>query len=92
MANINEIILRYKIENNDRIRLFGDFFVLNNKDKLEIIFNEKSYGLDSFFILSDKNIKSNILEIKLKPIKNLRNLSFMFAECSNLIEIQIYQI
>ncbi len=48
MANINEIILRYKIENNDKIRLFGDFFVLNNKDKLEIIFNEKSYGLDSF--------------------------------------------
>ena len=87
MAYINEIILKYKIENNDKIRLFGDFFVLNNKDKLEIIINEKTYELDSFFILSDKNIKSDILEVKLKLIKNMRNLSFMFDECSNLIEI-----
>ena len=88
MSYINEIILKYKINNNDKIRIFGDFFVLNNKDKLEMVINEKTYDLDSFFILKDKNIKSDILEIKLKQIKNLRNLSFMFSECSNLIEIK----
>ena len=86
MTFTNEIILKYKVK-EDKIRLFGDLFVKNNKDIFEMIINEKKYELNSFFTIKDTEIKNNILEIKLKQKKSVRNLSYMFSECISLIEI-----
>ena len=63
------------IENKDakKIRIFGQGFVKNNKDKCKIIYNNKEYELQEFFQI-DK-----ILEIKLKG--DIINMSCLFAEC-----------
>ena len=58
----------------------------NNKDSFKMIINDKNYELDSFFKI--KNEKENeVLKIKLKQIKSVSNLSWMFSGCFDLIEI-----
>ena len=82
----NEIIIKYQIGKEDKIRLFGDKFVENNKRNFEILINNNIYELNSFYKI--KNEKENeILRIKLKQINNAINLSYMFNECSALTEI-----
>ena len=82
----NEFIIKYKIGKEDKIRIFGDDFVKNNKDSFKMIINDKNYELDSFFKI--KNEKENeVLKIKLKQIKSVSNLSWMFSGCFDLIEI-----
>ena len=61
----NEITIKYKIGKEDKIRIFGDYFVENNKSNFQMIINDKNYELDSFYKI--KNEKENdILKIKLK--------------------------
>ena len=49
----------------DKIRIFGDTFVKNNKSNFQMIINDKTYELDSFYKI--KNVKENeILKIKLR--------------------------
>ena len=90
--NIEEnegIIINYKIEKeNPKIRIFGHSFFNNNKDKLIFICNNKSYALNEFFVLSDLSEEKDILEIKLKGIKNTVNWSNMFKDCSLLISVK----
>ena len=43
----NEIIIKYKVANK-RIRLFGNEFVNNNKEKCKIIIDEKEYELKAY--------------------------------------------
>ena len=86
VTTANEPIIKYKIGKEDKIRIFGDEFVENNKDNFQMIINDKNYELDSFYKL--KNEKENeILKIKLKQIKNATNLSSMFEECFTLTEL-----
>jgi len=82
----NEFIIKYQIGKEDKMRIFGDAFVKNNKSNFQMIINNKNYELDSFYKI--KNEKENeILKIKLKQIKKVINLSYMFSECSALIEL-----
>ena len=82
----NEIIIKYKIGKEDKIRIFGDGFVKNNKDSFQMIIKDKNYNLDSFYKI--KNEKENeILKIKLKQIKSVTNLSYMFSNCLALSEL-----
>ena len=84
----NEIILKYKIDDEKKIRLFGDLFVKNNKDNYVLIINGKKYELMSFLNLEGMYLKKGeIIEIKLKQIKNTLDISFMFSECRSLINI-----
>ena len=86
VTKANEIIIKYKVGKEDKIRIFGDDFVKNNKENFNMIINDKKYELDSFYKL--KNEKENeILKIKLKQMKNVTNLSWMFNECFALIEL-----
>ena len=59
----NKIIIRYNIkENENLIKIFDLYFIINNKEKCKIIYEEKEYELQEYF--SFKNIKNNnILEI-----------------------------
>ena len=91
----DEIILEYKIEKggifsyffNNKIKIFGDKFVKNNKDKCELfVFGEK-YELNSHFNKSDIRLNNNIFKIILKGINKITDLSGMFEGCTSLISI-----
>ena len=85
----NVITLKYKIKNNEKIRIFGDFFVKNNKNNYQLIVNEKKCELSSFLKIEDIGKKEgDIIEIKLKQIKTAIDISFMFSECKTLINIE----
>ena len=85
MNTKNDIIINYKIGKEDKIRLFGDKFIENNKSKIQIIIDDENYELNSFYKLTNQK-ENEILKIKLKQIKNLTDLSYMFKGCSSLIE------
>ena len=59
-------------------------FVENNKDKCNIIYEDEIYELTEYFKLRQK---SNTLKIKLKGIKNINNMSYMFNNCSSLLSL-----
>ena len=80
MEYIDEIIIKYKINKNE---IFDYKFIKNNKDKCKIIYEEKEYEIKEKWNIDDK-IKNEILEIKLKGINNIVDMSYMFYNCSNL--------
>ena len=81
--NNNEITIIYIINPKDtKIRLFGEDFIRNNKDKCKYIYEDKEYELESYFTLSNYN--KDKLEIKLKGINNIINMGSMFYNCSSL--------
>ena len=95
---LDEIIITYKINkkldnNNDKIRIFGNYFVKNNKKNCNIIYGEKTYELDSFFYFKniinyDKNNDNNlVLKLKLVGINNIENAFEMFNQCYFLSSI-----
>ena len=64
----NEIIIKYKIGKEDKIRIFGDKFVENNKNNFKTIINENNYELNSFYNI--KNEKENeIIRDKIETSK-----------------------
>jgi len=79
-----EIMSKYKIGKEDKIKIFGDTFVKNNKNNFQMIINGKNYELDSFYKIKKEK---DILNIKLKSIKNFTNLGSMFEECTALTEL-----
>ena len=81
--DINEIIIQYKIDDiqdSKEIRIFGDKFVENNKDKCKIIINGNEFKLTSHLEINTRQLNDNIFEIKLKEIRNITNMSYMFNE------------
>jgi len=91
--NNDEITIQYKINNNiiknmfgSDIKIFGQIFVDNNKEKCKIIINEKEEELKSI-IKSKDIIRMDILTIKLKGINNITDISYMFEGCNSLIYI-----
>jgi V8-like Glu-specific endopeptidase len=80
--DIDEITIDYKIEDIDyskKIRLFGDEFVENNKNICKIIIDKEECNLATHFNVDNNQIKDDIFEIRLKGIKNIINMSHMFA-------------
>ena len=78
---------KYLIGNQEKIKIFGEEFVKNNKDKAKIIFNDKEYELSDLFDINDiKN--EDFLELRLKEINTITDLSYMFNECTSLFSIQ----
>ena len=82
----DEFIMKYKIIEDTKIRIFGDDFVENNKEICKIIIGEKEEELCAFYETENIKLKDDkILEIILKGIKNITDLSSMFLFCNNLI-------
>ena len=80
-----ENILKYNISKIDKIKLFGEEFVKNNKGNLLILINDEEYELNVFFDLSGNHKKEKYLEIKVKLLNNLINISYMFSGCKQLV-------
>ena len=84
----NEIILRYKIEKENKVRIFGEIFVNKNKNNYRVIINNKNYQLTSFIDINKLEIKNDILEVHLKQLRNTLDISFMFFKCNSLLSIE----
>ena len=80
--DIEQIIIKYKIDDieySKNIRIFGDKFVENNKNKCKIIVNGNGYDLSTHLNINKKQLNNNILEIKLKGIRQITDMSYMFS-------------
>ena len=75
---------------NSYIKIFGDKFVENNKDKCIMIINDKEYTLSSY--INKDIIKNESLEIKLKGIETITDMSYMFYDCNKLSGISKWDI
>ena len=75
--NINE-----KDKKNGYINIFGSEFVENNKNICKMIIDNKEYEISENYNI--KSYNKNKLEIKLKGINNVTNLSEMFYNCKSL--------
>ena len=85
-----EILIKYFIEKDaKKIKIFGEKFVKNNKDKCHYIYENKKYELTKEFDLRNYNKSNEILEIKLTGINNVINMSNLFAYCESLIEVPV---
>ena len=86
----NEATIIYKLGDFDNeIKLFGETFVKNNKDKCVLIIDEKEHELCENINRDDITcIKKNILKIKLKEVKTITDMSYMFSNCCTLIDLR----
>ena len=82
----NDITLLYNnYDNLSEIKIFGEQFVANNKDKCVILFQNKEYELtEKFKFIPTGDIRLNGLEIKLRNIKAITDMSYMFHKCKSL--------
>ena len=68
------------------IKIFGDNFVKNNKNKCKIIYNGKEQELKSYILIEENN-DYEYIEINLIVYKEIINMSFMFKDCSSLVSL-----
>ena len=85
---------KYRLDNEkeytgDVIKIFGKYFVKQNKNKCEIIYNNKKYKLKEYFDEIDNkyNLKINEIKIKLIGINNIINMKDMFHGCIHLTSL-----
>ena len=86
-TDIDEIIIKYNIYNikdSEHIKIFGNDFVENNKNICKISINENEFELSTYIDINNIQIKNKIFEIKLKGIKNVTDMSYMFCNCKSL--------
>ena len=76
-----KINIIYNSSGKNNIRIFGTEFVKNNKNICKMIINNKGYKIIENYKVKNNN---NKLEIKLKGINNVTNMSRMFDGCSSL--------
>ena len=50
----NEIMIKYKIGKEDKIRIFGDVFVENNISNFQMIIKDKNYKINSFYYIKNE--------------------------------------
>ena len=80
----NEINMIYTInKHKDNLKIFGEEFVKINKGNCEIILENKEQELQSQ--ISVKDIKKDMIKIKLIGVNKITDMSFIFRDCTNLI-------
>ena len=87
--------LIYKINNEDKIKIFGDEFVGNNENKFSIIYKDNIFPLRTYFLINDinKEDKENKkFEILLLELEDILDRSYMFEDCESLIIFNKFEI
>ena len=84
----NDYIIRYQVKTVENFRLFGEEFVKNNKNNCKIIFYGEKKDLSEFYydIIGDKE-KKKVVVIKLRIVKDLIDMSYMFYGCDSIISL-----
>ena len=73
----------------DNLKILGEAFVKNNKNRGKIIYKNKKYQLQDLFSIN--NIKDNRIKIGIILDKNIYNKSFMFKDCKSLLEVSNFK-
>jgi len=81
----SEMNIVYSINNNNYINIFGSQFVKNNKSICKMIIDNNEYEITEQYNVNNYN--NNKLQIKLKGINNVTNMSHMFYECQSLLSL-----
>jgi len=82
-----EIIFLYQNDNNNnKIKIFGKKFILNNKNKCKIFMNEKEIEFSEYCDINPKFLNKNII-IKFIEKQTINDMSFMFHNSASLKEI-----
>ena len=86
---IKIIDIEYKINNrNEKLKILGEKFVENNKNNCSIIINDHEYNLCIYIDINQyKYNNSGTFKIKLKGVNNIKDMSYMFYKCNNLISV-----
>ena len=96
LASSREILrLMYKIDNEDKIQIFGDEYSGNNGNKCSIIYKDKIFPLQSYFLLNniDKDDKKNKkFEILLLELEDISDRSYMLYICELIVEFANFEI
>ena len=72
----------------DILRIFGKKYVVNNRNKCKIIYENKKYKLREYLEDIDNNYKiKNIIKLKLYDSINITDMSYMFYGCYHLFSI-----
>ena len=74
----------------DKIKIFGKNFVINNKDKCIIIYKDSIFSLKEFFLIQDIKTSGNKLEIILIELDDVYNRSYWFEDCECLEEFSFF--
>jgi surface protein len=83
----SEVNLTYNINREENtINIFGTDFVKNNKDKCKMFIDGQEYEIRKTFDITNYNKEK--LQIKLKGIKKVTDMSCMFSGCSTLSSIE----
>ena len=78
--NYNSMTIRYEdFEEYKKLRLFGEEFVKNNKNNCIIIIDGKNHLLTEYINIDEKMKKNKYIEIQLKEINTITNMSHMFC-------------
>ena len=72
------LTIKYLTKNNPTIRIFGSEFVKNNKNLCSMIINNKEQDLKETITFKYPEKEKSILEVTLKGIQNLTNISYVF--------------
>ena len=81
---INKMTLIYLINKNDeKIRIFGENFVENNKNNCYLLIDGKQYVLCKDIKLNENQKNKDTIEIELIEKKNIINMSYMFENVFN---------
>ena len=80
---LNEMTIIYNIKNKNEIKLFGREFIKNNKNNCKIIIENKEQDIIEYLVINEKIKNKEKLEIKLKEIKTITNMSHMFGDDKN---------
>ena len=85
-VRLNQMTIIYRVdEYKDNIKLFGDKFVLNNKDHCYLLIEGQKYELTEFYELNNKQKQNKTFEIKLIETKPITNMFRFFYNCFDLI-------
>ena len=91
--NYIEITYRINPNNDNKIKLFGDQFIINNehlKNKINIIYENKLFDFEQYFDIKNININQSnksTLIIKLTGIDEFIDISHMFDACESLLSL-----
>ena len=78
----------YKIDKNkDEIRIFGEYFVENNKDNCILLINGQEIKLCEIYKLNNKQKNNDTLKVKLIEKKPITNMYSLFSHCESLISL-----
>ena len=80
--NINKIQLIYECEKKEKCDIFGEIFVMNNRNNIELVINGiKSELIEKYKLKEGKNIIEIIIKNK------ILSLEYMFYNCESLRNI-----